>query len=180
MALFCTAPARAPAAVVEDFCCQLDGQAYGAKAAQHDGSIRSALELRGQTIGRERSAHGRARTQRRLDARGPTTCASSREGGQEASSRSTERATRYVFCSCSRIFCMGYRQFFFQMNVCNAVLGERAVFTLVLSNDSDQPPQSASSAKTPGCKARKAIKKQGVPWRSLHHRAFALETWTLR
>ena len=36
---------------MEDFCCQLDGQAHGAKAAQHYGSIRAALELRGQTIG---------------------------------------------------------------------------------------------------------------------------------
>ena len=45
--VFCTAPA----AVVEDFCSRLDVLAYGAKAAQHYGSIRAALELRGQTIG---------------------------------------------------------------------------------------------------------------------------------
>ena len=38
-------------AVVEDFCSRLDVLAYGAKAAQHYGSIRAALELRGQTIG---------------------------------------------------------------------------------------------------------------------------------
>ena len=38
-------------AVVEDFCSRLEVLAYGAKAAQHYGSIRAALELRGQTIG---------------------------------------------------------------------------------------------------------------------------------
>ena len=38
-------------AVVEDFCSRLDVLAYAAKAAQHYGSIRAALELRGQTIG---------------------------------------------------------------------------------------------------------------------------------
>ena len=63
MGLFCTAPARAPAAVVEHFCSQLDGLGYGAKAAQHDGSIRAALELRGQTIGvndLQMAAHARS------------------------------------------------------------------------------------------------------------------------
>lgn len=38
-------------AVVEDFCSRLDVLPYGPKAAQHYGSIRSALEKRGQTIG---------------------------------------------------------------------------------------------------------------------------------
>ena len=38
-------------AVVEDFCSRLDVLPYGAKAAQHYGSIRAALELRGQPIG---------------------------------------------------------------------------------------------------------------------------------
>lgn len=38
-------------AVVEDFCSRLEVLPYGPKAAQHYGSIRSALELRGQTIG---------------------------------------------------------------------------------------------------------------------------------
>jgi tRNA(fMet)-specific endonuclease VapC len=38
-------------AVVEDFCSRLEVLPYGAKAAQHYGSIRAALELRGQTIG---------------------------------------------------------------------------------------------------------------------------------
>lgn len=38
-------------AVVEDFCSRLEVLPYGAKAAQHYGSIRTALELRGQTIG---------------------------------------------------------------------------------------------------------------------------------
>ena len=37
--------------VVEDFCTGLDVLPYGPKAAQHYGSIRSALEKRGQTIG---------------------------------------------------------------------------------------------------------------------------------
>lgn len=37
--------------VVEDFCTRLDVLPYGPKAAQHCGSIRSALEKRGQTIG---------------------------------------------------------------------------------------------------------------------------------
>ena len=37
--------------VVEDFCSRLDVLPYGAKAAQHYGSIRAALELRGQPIG---------------------------------------------------------------------------------------------------------------------------------
>jgi tRNA(fMet)-specific endonuclease VapC len=38
-------------AVVEDLCSRLEVLPYGAKAAQHYGSIRAALELRGQTIG---------------------------------------------------------------------------------------------------------------------------------
>lgn len=37
--------------VVEDFCTSLQVLPYGSKAAQHDGSIRSALEKRGETIG---------------------------------------------------------------------------------------------------------------------------------
>ncbi len=37
--------------VIEDFCSRLDVLPYDAKAAQHYGSIRAALELRGQTIG---------------------------------------------------------------------------------------------------------------------------------
>ena len=44
------APARS-FAVVEDFCTRLEVLAYGHKAAQHYGSIRSALEKRGQPIG---------------------------------------------------------------------------------------------------------------------------------
>jgi tRNA(fMet)-specific endonuclease VapC len=44
------APARS-LNVVEDFCSRLEVLPYGAKAAQHYGSIRSALEKRGQTIG---------------------------------------------------------------------------------------------------------------------------------
>ena len=38
-------------AVVEDFCSRLEVLPYGAKAAQHYGSIRATLELRGRTIG---------------------------------------------------------------------------------------------------------------------------------
>jgi len=38
-------------AVVEDFCSRLEVLAYGAKAAQHYGQIRSALERRGTPIG---------------------------------------------------------------------------------------------------------------------------------
>lgn len=38
-------------AAVEDFCSRLDVLPYGAKAAQHYGAIRSALEKRGQPIG---------------------------------------------------------------------------------------------------------------------------------
>lgn len=38
-------------AVVEDFCSRLDVLAYGARAAQHYGSIRAALERAGQPIG---------------------------------------------------------------------------------------------------------------------------------
>lgn len=37
--------------VIEDFCSRLDVLPYGAKAAQHYGSIRATLEVRGQTIG---------------------------------------------------------------------------------------------------------------------------------
>lgn len=44
------APARS-LDVVEDFCSRLEILPYGPKAAQHYGSIRSALEKRGQTIG---------------------------------------------------------------------------------------------------------------------------------
>lgn len=45
---------RAPAcslAAVEDFCARLEVLPYGAKAAQHYGSIRSALEKQGRPIG---------------------------------------------------------------------------------------------------------------------------------
>lgn len=44
---------RPPAnlAVVEDFCSRLEVLPYGAKAAQHYGAIRAALEKLGQTIG---------------------------------------------------------------------------------------------------------------------------------
>ena len=38
-------------AVVEDLCSRLELLPYGAKAAQHYGSIRAALEVRGQMIG---------------------------------------------------------------------------------------------------------------------------------
>lgn len=38
-------------AVVEDFCSRLEVLPYTAKAAQHYGAIRAALELRGETIG---------------------------------------------------------------------------------------------------------------------------------
>lgn len=38
-------------AVVEDFCTRLEVLPYGPKAAQHYGSIRSALEKRGEPIG---------------------------------------------------------------------------------------------------------------------------------
>lgn len=38
-------------AVVEDFCSRLEVLPYSAKAAQHYGAIRSALERSGQTIG---------------------------------------------------------------------------------------------------------------------------------
>lgn len=44
------APARS-LAVVEDFCSRLEVLPYGPKAAQHYGSIRAALEKRGQIIG---------------------------------------------------------------------------------------------------------------------------------
>ena len=36
---------------MEDFCSRLEILPYGPKAAQHYGSIRAALERRGQTIG---------------------------------------------------------------------------------------------------------------------------------
>lgn len=38
-------------AVVEDLCSRLELLSYGAKAAQHYGAIRAALEKQGQTIG---------------------------------------------------------------------------------------------------------------------------------
>ncbi len=38
-------------ATIDDFCSRLEVLPYGAKAAQHYGAIRSALEKRGQTIG---------------------------------------------------------------------------------------------------------------------------------
>ena len=38
-------------AAVEDFCSRLEVLPYGAKAAQHYGAIRAALEKQGQTIG---------------------------------------------------------------------------------------------------------------------------------
>jgi tRNA(fMet)-specific endonuclease VapC len=44
------APARS-LATVEDFCSRLEVLPYGPKAAQHYGSIGSALERQGQTIG---------------------------------------------------------------------------------------------------------------------------------
>lgn len=44
------APARS-LATVEDFCSRLEVLPYGAKAAQHYGSIRAALERLGQPIG---------------------------------------------------------------------------------------------------------------------------------
>jgi tRNA(fMet)-specific endonuclease VapC len=44
------APAQS-LATVEDFCSRLEVLPYGPKAAQHYGSIRSALERRGQPIG---------------------------------------------------------------------------------------------------------------------------------
>jgi len=44
------APARS-LGVVEDFCTRLEVLSYGPKAAQHYGSIRSALERQGQPIG---------------------------------------------------------------------------------------------------------------------------------
>ena len=43
------APSRT-LSVVEDFCTRLEVLPYGPKAAQHYGSIRSALEKRGETI----------------------------------------------------------------------------------------------------------------------------------
>lgn len=47
---FGRAPARSLAAV-EDFCARLEVLPYGAKAAQHYGSRRSALEKQGRPIG---------------------------------------------------------------------------------------------------------------------------------
>ena len=44
------APVRS-LATVEDFCSRLEVLPYGAKAAQHYGSIRAALERRGQSTG---------------------------------------------------------------------------------------------------------------------------------
>jgi tRNA(fMet)-specific endonuclease VapC len=44
------APARS-LATVEDFCSRLEILPFGAKAAQHYGSIRAALEKQGQSIG---------------------------------------------------------------------------------------------------------------------------------
>ena len=38
-------------AAIEDFCSRLDVMPYGAKAAQHYGAIRAALEKQGQPIG---------------------------------------------------------------------------------------------------------------------------------
>lgn len=38
-------------AAIEDFCSRLEVLPYGAKAAQHYGAIRAALEKQGQTIG---------------------------------------------------------------------------------------------------------------------------------
>ena len=38
-------------AAIEDFCSRLDVLPYGAKAAQHHGAIRAALEKMGQPIG---------------------------------------------------------------------------------------------------------------------------------
>lgn len=38
-------------AAIEDFCSRLDVLSYGAKAAQHHGAIRAALEKHGQPIG---------------------------------------------------------------------------------------------------------------------------------
>ena len=61
---------------------------------------------------------------------------------------------------------------------CGAVSGNLAA-AHGFGNYSGQPPQLASNAKTPSCKGRKAIKKQESPLRSLHLRAFALETWIL-
>ena len=52
--LDCAEKSNAPVrslAVVEDFCSRLEVLPYGAKAAQHYGSIRSALEKRSQPIG---------------------------------------------------------------------------------------------------------------------------------
>ena len=50
-------------AVVEDLCSRLEVLPYGAKAAQHYGSIRATLEKQGQTIGVNDlhiAAHGRS------------------------------------------------------------------------------------------------------------------------
>ena len=58
----CSKPS-ANLAVVEYLCSWLEVLAYGATAAQHYGSIRAALELRGQTIGvndLQMAAHARS------------------------------------------------------------------------------------------------------------------------
>ena len=47
------------------------------------------------------------------------------------------------------------------------------MFLLIFFNYSGQPPQSASNAKTPSCKGRKAIKKTGISFASLHLCIFA-------
>ncbi len=49
---------------IEDFCSRLEVLPYGARAAQHYGSIRSALEKAGTPIGINGSAHRRPCTQR--------------------------------------------------------------------------------------------------------------------
>lgn len=50
--------------VIEDFCSRLDVLPYGAKAAQHYGAIRAALEKLGQPVGVNDFAHCRARAER--------------------------------------------------------------------------------------------------------------------
>ena len=59
------APLRSLAAA-EDFCSRLEALPYGAKAAQHCGSIRATLERRGQSIG-VNDLHIAARPQRKVD-----------------------------------------------------------------------------------------------------------------
>lgn len=49
---------------IEDFCSRLDALPYGAKAAQHYGAIRAALENQGQPIGvNDRHIAGHARSE---------------------------------------------------------------------------------------------------------------------